>query len=404
MTPVHELLTTLAKLNVKLWVEDDRLRLSAPNGVLTSDLQEQLRQQKGEILHFVTQHNFAAQNNGSRSQQSIQPAPRTEAIPLSFAQQRLWFLAQLEGANATYNLPSAFRLTGKLQLDALQQALDTVVARHEILRTTFAVEATTPFQVFAQQQSVRLEFDDLSQLASEDQPDAMQRLIDSDAQQHFDLAQGPLLHARLVRLSDEDHVLSLTLHHIISDGWSAGILMQELCTTYINTVQGRNTRLPPLAIQYADYAIWQQGQQAALTRQLDYWRDHLSGAPPLLELPTDQPRPAQQHFVGEQLPVALDRELSQQLEQLARTHNATLHMTLLASFALLLSRYSGAEEIVIGTPVANRNRPEIEPLIGFFVNTLALRFDLSGNPTFGELLRRVRKVTLDGYAHQDVPF
>ncbi|MFN8439525.1 MAG: amino acid adenylation domain-containing protein [Caldilineaceae bacterium] len=396
MNKVHELLTTLANLNVKLWVDEDRLRLSAPTGVLTYELQEQLRLQKGEILSLF------AQKNGKVKAAAIPVAARCNPIPLSFAQQRLWFLAQLEGPSATYNLPSAFRLQGELSLPALQRALDQVVARHESLRTTFIVSDATPEQIISPARAVLIEDCDFSALAADEQTAAVQRLIDEDAQTHFDLTLGPLLRVRLAKLDTKEHVLSLTLHHIISDGWSAGIFMQEFCTCYRQELVGKSAHLPPLSIQYADYAIWQQ--QQPLDHQLEYWRNHLEGAPPLLELPTDRPRLAQQHFVGDQWTVALDSVLSRKLEQLARQHNATLHMTLLAAFALLLSRYSGAKDIVIGTPVANRNRPELEPLIGFFVNTLALRFDLHNNPTFSELLQRVRQTALDGYAHQEAPF
>lgn len=321
-------------------------------------------------------------------------------FPLSFAQQRLWFLHQMEPANAAYNMPLAFRLSGQPDVAALQWSLDEIVRRHEILRTTFDVLDQQPAQLIAATGNLPLIVKDL------DSEVEAERLASEETQRPFDLVHGPLIRALLMRLSTTEHVLLVTMHHIISDGWSQTILLNELGTLYEAAASGRASPLPELSIQYADFAEWQRewlsGEQ--LDQQLDYWRQHLRGAPPSLELPTDRTRPAVQTFNGARHSFVLSRDLSARLTELSRREDATLFMTLLAAFYVLLYRYTGEPDIVIGTPVANRNRRELESLIGFFVNTLALRVDLAGNPTFRELLARVREVSLGAYAHQDLPF
>jgi amino acid adenylation domain-containing protein len=333
---------------------------------------------------------------------AIVPVARDVALPLSFAQQRLWFLDQLEPGSSFYNIPAAVRLQGTLDLTALEQSFNEVIRRHESLRTRFGVVNGVPVQVIDEAPEFSLPVLDLSTI---DEAEA-RRVATEESQRPFDLAAGPLLRATVLRLGEQEHVLLCTMHHIISDGWSMGVLIRELTTLYEGYLQGESSPLQELPIQYADYAHWQRGwlQGEVLEKQLSYWKEHLAGAPAVLELPTDYPRPAVQSFHGANQSLTLPAELSQGLKALSQREGVTLFMTLLAAFQTLLSRYSGQDDIVVSTGIANRNRAETEPLIGFFVNTLVLRTDLSGEPSFAELLGRVREVTLGAYAHQDVPF
>ena len=336
----------------------------------------------------------------------IVPVPRSESLPLSFAQQRLWFIDQLEPGNAFYNMASAVRLEGLLDADALHRTLNEVVRRHEALRTTFRTADGSPVQFIAAELTLALELTDLSELPPGEREARMQWLAQDEAQTPFNLAVGPLIRAQLLRLQPTEHVVLLTLHHIVSDGWSMGVLINELGALYRAFAQGHLDPLPTLPIQYADYAAWQRQWIAGerLQQQLNHWRDHLKGAPALLELPTDHPRPAVQDFAGADLGFELDEGTSQALQTLALRHGATLHMVLLAAWGALLSRLSGQREVVIGTPVANRTRAEVEPLIGFFVNTLALRVDLRGQPTVAQLVDQVKNSALAAQEHQDLPF
>ncbi|HYQ71304.1 MAG TPA: condensation domain-containing protein, partial [Gammaproteobacteria bacterium] len=335
---------------------------------------------------------------------AITAADRTQALPLSFAQQRLWFLTQLDDkAGQAYHLPGGVKLTGVVDKPALKAALDRIVWRHEVLRTTFSETDGVPVQVVAPADSgfMHLEHDLTGRPQGE-----VEQLIEEEARQPFDLATGPLIRGRLIRRSETEHILLMTMHHIVSDGWSMGVLINEVGALYQAFSKGQSDPLPPLAIQYADYAVWQRKwlEGEVLQRQLSYWVNQLSGAPALLELPTDHPRPAEQDYSGASIGFHLDAELTKGLKALSRRHGVTLFMTLLAGWAALLSRLSGQEDIVIGTPFANRTRSEIEPLIGFFVNTLAMRIDLSASPTVVELLERVKQLTLEGQRHQDIPF
>ncbi|MGA9917346.1 MAG: condensation domain-containing protein, partial [Paraburkholderia sp.] len=336
----------------------------------------------------------------------IQPVARDGDLPLSFAQQRLWFIDQLDPGNSVYNFPVAVRLKGSLNLVALEKSLNEIVRRHEALRTTFSMVDGQPAQVIASTLSIALPIVDLRALAEVERENEVQRLVVEEARRPFDLASGPLLRAKVLQLADDEQVGLLTMHHIVSDGWSAGILIREMAALYLAYCAGSPSPLPELPIQYADFAHWQREwlQGAVLQRQLDYWKEQLDGAPPLLELPEDHPRPAVQTFRGGHQSLLLPKAIGSALKALSRNEAATLFMTLLAAFKVLLHCYTGHDDLVVGTPVANRNRLEIEGLIGFFVNALVLRTDLSGNPTFRELMRRVRKVCVDAYAHQDLPF
>ena len=336
----------------------------------------------------------------------IVPVARDGGLPLSFAQQRLWFIDQLEPGGSVYNFPAAVRLKGPLNVVALKQSLDEIVKRHEVLRTTIAIVDGRPVQVVAPFLTLALPIVDLRDLPETEREAKVQRLATNEAQRPFDLAEGPLVRATVLRLSEDEHVGLLTMHHIVSDGWSTGILIREMAVLYDAFSSDRLASLPELPIQYADFAHWQRDwlQGEVLETQLTYWKQQLLGAPPLLELPADHPRPAVQTFHGAHYSILLARTVGDELKALSRQESVTLFMTLLAAFQVLLHGYTNKDDLVIGTPIANRNRLETERLIGFFVNTLALRTDLSGNPSFRELLHRVREVCLGAYAHQDLPF
>ncbi|HZI75532.1 MAG TPA: condensation domain-containing protein, partial [Gemmatimonadales bacterium] len=338
---------------------------------------------------------------------ALVPVERTpeQDLLLSFAQQRLWFLDQLEPGTATYIIPSAVRLRGQMDRMALAAVLDQVIRRHENLRTTFPSQQGRPVQQIAAEPTTGLVILDLRHLGAEVREREARRLAQQEVEAPFDLGRGPPLRARLLRLGEQDQVLLLSMHHIISDGWSSGVLIRELSQLYLGRVQGEAVTLPALPIQYVDYALWQRNwlQGAVLQEQLDYWKRSLEGIVPL-ELPTDHPRPVMQSARGARQRLRLSRELGQQVRALSQQVGVTPFMTLLAVFEVLLARYSGQHDIAVGTPIANRTREEVEGLIGFFVNTLVLRTDLSGNPTFLELLNRVRTVALGAYSHQDLPF
>jgi amino acid adenylation domain-containing protein len=333
------------------------------------------------------------------------PVSREGKLPLSFAQTRLWFLEQLQPGSA-YNIAAAVRLMGSLHVAALEQSLNEIVQRHETLRTTFTTLSGEPVQVIAPVLALSLPLVDLRQLPEAQQELEVERLASEEAQRPFDPSIGPLLRATLLQLGEAEHVLLLTMHHIVSDGWSMGVLIRELAALYQAFSTGNPSPLPELPIQYADFAHWQHQwlQGEVLETQLVYWQQQLAGAPAVLELPTDRPRPAVQTFRGASQSLALSKSLSQKLKTLSQRCGVTLFMTLLAAFQTLLYRYTGQDDICVGSPIANRNRSETEGLIGFFVNTLVLRTHLAGNLSFQELLERVREVALGAYAHQDLPF
>ncbi|HEU4561479.1 MAG TPA: amino acid adenylation domain-containing protein, partial [Longimicrobium sp.] len=330
--------------------------------------------------------------------------PRTE--PASYAQERLWFLDRLAPGSSIYNIPVAWRLGGALDEAALERALGEIVRRHETLRTTFAEVDGEPVQVIAPFGGFALPVEDLSESSGADREAAAMRIAGEEARRPFDLSAGPLFRAVLLRLGDEEHALLLCMHHIVTDGWSLGVLFRELSTLYEAYREGRKSPLPELPVQYADHAVWQREQLEgeSLARQLSYWKERLAGAPKVLELPTDRPRPAVRTHRGGTLVTELSAEVLERLQALGQSEGATLYMTLLGAFQVLLGRYVGSDDVVVGSSIAGRTRGEVEELIGLFINSLVLRTDLSGDPSFREVLRRVREVTLGAYENQDVPF
>jgi amino acid adenylation domain-containing protein len=337
---------------------------------------------------------------------SLPRGPGSNHFPLSFAQQRLWFVEQLEPAGARYRLPHVIRLRGRLDVRALEWSIHEVVRRHEALRTSFPISGEGPVQQVAPTLTVTLDLVELRGGAGAEQETEIQRCVDEEAQQLFPLASGPLIRTKLLRLAEQEHVLLLSIHHLVCDGWSLGILFREIESLYRARVRQEPPRLPGLPIQYADFAVWQRQYLTGrpLETQLAYWKRQLGPDVPALELPADRPRPPVQTYAGAAHQIELSTVLTRDLHTLREREGVTLFMVLLAAFKVLLHRYSGQEDIVVGSPIANRNYQEIEALIGFFVNTLVLRTDLSGNPTFRELLHRVRDVALGAYTHQELPF
>ncbi|CAM8763661.1 non-ribosomal peptide synthetase [Burkholderia pseudomallei] len=331
-------------------------------------------------------------------------APRDGRIALSLAQQRLWFLTQLEGVSEAYHMSGAVRLDGPLNREVLQRALNRIVMRHEALRTCFAREEGEPIQVIQPHADLTMSYHDLREAEQSEQ--RAKDLSQAHASAPFDLSRDLPVRVLLLQLEDEAHVVQVVMHHIASDGWSVGVFLQELSALYGSFIAEQGDPLAPLPLQYADYAAWQRRWLASgqLEKQGAFWQTNLSGAPTLLELPTDRPRPPKQSHAGASVEVKLGAALSERVKRLSQRHGVTPYMTLLSSWAAVLSRLSGQEEVVIGSPVAGRNRTEVEALIGFFVNTLALRLDLSSEPTVGELLKRTKAQVLSAQAHQDLPF
>jgi hypothetical protein len=355
----------------------------------------------------MAEHLKAALQEGQTQQlPPLVSLSRDQELPLSFAQQRLWFVQELDRNSAAYNLPMAARLEGYLNIVALRQALNEIVRRHEVLRTSFITANGHPAQVIEPSLQLLLPLVDLCELDIGARESFINSLTIQEAQRPFDLSTSPLLRVTLLRVSAKDHIALLTMHHIIGDGWSNGILIREIAALYKAYSAGFHSPLPDLVIQYADFAHWQRQwlQGELLESHLSYWKQQLKNSPTSLDLPFDKPRPVDTAPRGGHQSFALSVDLSEHLKALARQEGVTLFMLLLAAFKTLLYRYSGQSDIILGTNVANRNSSKTEDLIGFFVNMLVLRTDLSNDPSFRELLKRMRKVTLGAYAHQDLPF
>ncbi|HMG56106.1 MAG TPA: condensation domain-containing protein, partial [Kofleriaceae bacterium] len=400
---VQDLLRRLRTLDIRLWVEGERLRYSARQGSLDDGLLSELRTWKPQLLAFLRE---AA--DAHRSVPAIERVPRDRPLALSFAQERMWFLHefQAEGqGRATYNMTGGLRLEGELDLAALRAAFTEIVRRHEALRTRFHLVDGALRAAIAPPHEIALPVVELDRLAPGERDAEIRRRSRDEALRPFDLAGEPLLRTAVFRLAADHHLLLVNMHHMVSDGWSLGVLIRELGALYRAYRAGRGSPLPELEVQYADYAAWQRGwlTGSVLDRQLAFWRDHLRDVPALLELPTDRPRPALQSYRGALVPVELDAQTARRVHALGKQHRATPFMVLLAGYAALLSRYSGALHLAIGTPVANR-RPSTEPLIGFFMNTMVIPVRVDPDAGFVALLDEVRRFSLEAQMHQDVPF
>jgi alpha-ketoglutarate-dependent taurine dioxygenase/acyl carrier protein len=358
------------------------------------------------IVELAQRVDEASRSQAGGTTPALTRVDRGPSLPLSFAQQRLVFLDHIAPGNTAYNIQVAVRLTGVLKHTALEHALNEIVRRHEALRTTFSIRNGAPVQIIASDYTLSVPIVNVSKMTASEREAAIKQAYAEEERRAFDLSKLPLLRFRLLRLAETEHVLLLTMHHIISDGWSMGVIMREVASLYEAFIAGQPSPLPELEVQYADFAHWQRERLngEVLESLSTYWKNQLGHQLPTLRLPVDRPRPAVQSFRGERLFFTFPVELSNSLKSFSRSEGVTIYMLMLAAFKSLLYRYHAQDDIVVGTDIANRNRGEIEPLIGFFANQLVLRTDLSGNPTFRELLRRVREVTLGAYAHQDMPF
>ncbi|HVG17621.1 MAG TPA: condensation domain-containing protein, partial [Blastocatellia bacterium] len=375
----------------------DVLRLNLPLGVFF---------EAPTVAGLAAKVEAALQSNQLFASMPILPVSRENQLALSFAQQRLWFIDQFEPGSYAYNMPGAIKLRGPLDVVVLERSFAEIHRRHETLRTSFDVFDGSPVQVISPDASFKLTLIDLTTMPEAERLALIQETGLEEARRPFDLGQSPLLRTRLLRLGPQEHILFITMHHIISDGWSIGVFLRELAALYEAFSAGKPSPLPELTIQYADFAHWQRQwlQGDTLDKLLSYWKQQLGGELPALQLPTDRPRPPLPSLDGAKQTVTLPGGLTERLRLLSRREGATMFMTLTAAFKILLYRYSGQKDIILGTPIANRNRAETEGLIGFFVNTLVMRTDLSGEPSFQDLLSRVREVAMEAYANQDLPF
>ncbi|MCP4653867.1 MAG: non-ribosomal peptide synthetase, partial [bacterium] len=416
--PIEEILAEIYSqlLGVdRIGVDDDFFALGG-HSLLATQLASRVRRLLGVelpvriVFELSRLGDLTAYVNAAWRREEVPEAPpirsvaRIKALPLSFAQQRLWFLDRLDPGSALYSVPTAVGLRGRLDVAALTLALAEIVRRHEVLRTRYEAVDGEPVQVIEPRLDFALPIVDLRAVDLVRRSE-VRRLVRAEARRPFDLARGPVLRAVLLRLDREEHTLALAVHHIAFDGWSGTVFLRELTVLYQALCAGRRAHLPELPVQYADFAVWQRQwlRGEVLERQLAYWREQLAGMP-VLDLPTDRPRPAVQSSRGTSEPLQLAAALGGRLQELSREQGTTLFMTLLAAFQALLGRTAGQADLAVGTAIANRNHAEIEGLVGFFVNTLVLRGDLRGNSTVRELLARTRDVALGAYAHQDVPF
>jgi len=400
MQMIEELLFELRKQDIQLWLDGNQLHYSAPEGKLTTTLLAQLRERKEEVISFL----HTAKQSVYSQQSQIKPIERNNSLPLSFAQEMMWFWHQLLPDNPLYNLLVSLQIEGLLNVTVLEQSLNEIIRRHENLRTCFPSVDGKPMQVISTLANINLSTVELP--SSPEQTTQLKQLASTEAEKPFDLAQSPPLRLTLVRLSRETHILMLTMHHIIYDAWSIGILASELCTWYEAYSQGNPSPLSELPLQYADYAYWQRQRLTGevLEKYLSYWREKLAGVSPVSPLPTDRLRPQVQSFHGGLEKFQLNQNLIQKLTQLSQESGTTLFMTMLSAFFVLLYHYSGESDLIVGTGIANRNRVEIEPLIGMFANVLALRSQCSDDSSFTEFLTQVKQTTQEAYEYQDLPF
>ena len=415
-TPQEEILVNIWQeiLNIKqVGINDNFFELGG-HSLLATQVVSKIRQSLSielplrSLFEYPTVAELAGQLKGNTFTEipAIVPVSREDNLPLSFAQERLWFLAQLEPNNPTYNQPIALRLRGRLDVEVLKQALSEIIRRHESLRTNFTICDGKAVQVIQPQVNFEVSIVELTNSLPSDRDAAIKKLVEQEAKKPFNLKQDLLIRTTLLKLNDLEHIVLFATHHIISDGWSIGVLVREIATLYQAFIANKPSPLPELSIQYADYAVWQREylQGEVLDHQLNYWRQQLANNPPVLNLPTDYRRPNKLTYQGARQSFILNKSLTKALKILSQGEGVTLFMTLLAAFKLLLHRYSNQNDILVGTPIANRNQTEIEGLIGFFVNTLVIRTKFNHNSSFSDLLQQVKETTLGAYTHQDLPF
>ncbi|MBI5815646.1 MAG: amino acid adenylation domain-containing protein [Nitrospinae bacterium] len=397
---VKELLEKLGGLDVRVRADGGRLKISAPEGTLTEMLRGEIAGRKGEIIAFL------AEAAGTRKSSSIVRVPREGRIPLSSAQRRLWFMDRMEGPGAAYNMPAAFKLTGRFDEAAFFKAVDAIVMRHETLRTAFPSEDGEPYQNIQGASRAPVAYDDLTALPHEEREAKALRSIKELTARPFDLSEGPLLRTHLIRTGEDERYLAFSISHIVSDGWSAGVFTREIEWLYEEHLCGRGAGLPELEVQYADYSAWERVELAEgkLMRQVEYWRETLAGAPPSLNLPADKARPAIQSSRGRTIGFAIGDDVRASLARISARSGSTMFMTLAAAYAVTMGRLSGQESVVIGVPAANRNTPELEGMIGLFANTLPLWIKLDGNPSFTTLLERARLAAIGMFENSEAPF
>lgn len=390
---------------IYLYLKNSSLSLKAEKGAVSDELMSSIKKNKPAIIEYLQNARSSAENF-SNDLPTISSRQDESILELSFAQQRLWFIDQLGGGSPEYNNADRFRLKGDFDASIFEKALAALLDRHEVLRTRFVAVNGDPRQVVDVDYTIPLTFHDLSSLCKIDQKKQVELLSEAEAAKPFDLSTDVMLRMRLLKLSNDDHILLQTVHHIASDGWSMGILAIELSQLYSSFMNNEVNPLPPLEIQYADFSLWQRQwlQGEVLNRQIDYWKQQLNSIPPTHSLPLDKARPSRLTFVGESIDQNIPGSALLQIKKFCDLHDVTLFMFLQTAFTVLVGRYSGTDDVVIGTPIAGRTHREVEKLIGFFVNALVIRTDLSGAPTFSELLRRNKQTILDAYDHQHIPF
>ena len=397
-----EFLTHLRKLDIKVWVEGDRLKFNAPTEAVTDDLKNELAARKEDLLQFLKKQDLRV----SVPVKEVQRVSRDKNLPASFGQRPLWFLEQLEPANVSNYIPCGLHLKGTVDREVLEKCINEIIRRHEVLRTNFILSDDQPVQVINLHHEFRIEWEDLQYSSVSDQAGMLQRLATEEIRRPFDLSEGSLLRVKLYGLAPDEYLLLLTVHHLVFDGASFGVFFEELSVLYQAYIAGGDSPLADLPYQYVDYSVCQDEsmQDGAMAQQLSYWSKQLGGRLPVLELPTDHPRPSIQTYNGARQVLRIGSDAHQRLKSLAQQESCTLFMALVSVLQTLLHRYTGQDEIILGSPISNRTLPDSERLIGMFLNMLVLRTSMDGDPSFRALLKRVRDVTLDAYSNQDVPF
>lgn len=404
MREIESLFLRLKKSGIHLWLDQEtgQLRFKAPKGALTPNLKAEIKTSKAAILKFLGD----IEQTQNRAESRVTSVSRADGVPLSFAQQRLWFLYQMDGKSATYNIPACRRIFGKIDVESLQKSLNKIVRRHEVLRTNFATKGEIEQQIIAPNLMIPIKLHDLSKQTKNEQDGTVKTQIKAETEHAFDLEKETLLRFSLLKISEQEHVLILVIHHIVCDGWSMEIFIRELMIAYQSFVSGQTPDMADLAVQYADFSIWQRrwAQDGGLDHQLEYWKNKLLNVPDILDLPADRPRPPVQSYRGGVEFFSIDQDLTARLAAFCKQEKASLFMGLHAAFNCLVHRYTGSVDLVMGTHTAGRMRQDQESLIGFFINTLPLRVDLSGDPSFKEVIRRVSQSAVAAFSHQDVPF